>query len=179
MDAKLLPAAVSGICTEIIVGMTMHRVGNRIFLMLGAFAFVISNTLLSASSEHITYWALKFPALILMTAGADFLFTVTNVYVLSHLPTEQQSSGSGILITTSRFSSTIGLGIQTSTFTSLGGRSSGLASRLYRSYQSGFWVSLSTSALALFLLPFVTLGRQGAELKARVDDPEKSMQMAA
>lgn len=176
VDAKLLPAAISGICTEIVVGMTMHRVGNRVFLMLGAFSFVISNTLLSASSEHITYWALNFPALILMTAGADFLFTVTNVYVLGHFPTEHQSSGSGVLITMSRFASTIGLGIQTSTFTSLGGASSGAASRLYRPYQSGFWVSLSTSAFALLLLPFVTVGRQGAELEGRVDDAEKSIQ---
>ena len=173
VDAKLLPAAISGICVELMVGMTMHLVGNRLFLLLGTVAFVVSNALLSASSAHITYWALMFPALILMTAGADFLFTVTNVYVLSHLPTEQQSTGSGILITMSRFAGTIGLGIQTSTFTALGGTASGPGSRLYRPYQSTFWVSLSMSTVALLLLPFITIGRQGADLETPSSDTEK------
>lgn len=86
VDAKLLPAAISGVCTEIIVGLTMHLIKNEMFLLLGTIAFVASNALLSSVSERVTYWALMFPALVLMTVGAGLLFTVTNVYVLSHLP---------------------------------------------------------------------------------------------
>lgn len=173
VDAKLLPAAISGVCAQILIGLTMHLIRNEMFLLLGTIAFVTSNALLSASSEHITYWALTFPALVLTTVGADFLFTVTNVYVLSHLPTEHQSTGSSILTTMSRFSGTIGLGIQTSTFTGLGGTASGAGSRKYRPYQSTFWVSLAASALALLLLPFVTIGRQGEEeVKSEISNLE-------
>ena len=167
--AKLLPAGLSGLCVNLVVALTMHRIDNRVLIAVGTAAFVAFNTLLSASSEHISYWALTFPALILSTIGADFQFTVTNVYVLSSMPVEQQSVGGGVLVTMSRFASTIGLGVQTSIFTAAGGAASGPGALHYRAYQTAFWVSLVGSGTALLLLPFVTLGAQGAKLETASD----------
>ena len=176
VDAKLLPAAISAVCVNLIVALTMHRVDNKVLMAVGTAGFVVSNALLSATSEQISYWALTFPALILITVGADFQFTVTNVYVLSCIPTEQQSVGGGILITMSKVASTIGLGVQTSTFTALGGSSSGPGAIKYRAYQSTFWVSLAGSVLALMFLPFITVGSQGARVEKTSDTISREAQ---
>ena len=99
----------------------MHRVSNKLLMIIGAVAYVISDALISAMPAGSSWWALTFPSLCLSVIGADFEFTVTNMYVMSSLPSEQQSIGGGIFNTVTRVSSSIGLGISTAVFTGLSG----------------------------------------------------------
>jgi len=143
----------------------MHRVSNKLLMIVGASALVICDVLFSVASKHSTYWAFAFPALVLSVIGADFEFTVTNMYVMSALPREQQSVAGGLFTTVTRLSATVGLGVQTSIYNSLGGSAYGSGAELWRPYQSTFWVSLVGAVVALFLVPFVTIKRQGGKDK--------------
>jgi hypothetical protein len=136
-------------------------------MIVGAVSQVIACALFSATSLSISYWALTFPALLFSVLSQDLEFTVTNMYVMSSLPRDQQSVAGGLFNTVTRLAATIGLGVQTSIFNSAGGSSEGAGAVTYRPYQSCFWVSLVGSGLALFLVPFITIGRQGGRKKAQ------------
>lgn len=164
---KLLPAGIGGIIINIIAAMIMHRVSNKLLMIIGAVALTASSTLLSATSESIPYWALTFPALALSVVGADFQFTVVNMYVMSSVPVEQQSVAGGLFQAVSRLAATITIGVQTSVYNGIGGSSSGAGALDYRPYQATFWVSLAFAALGMLLVPFLRIGSQGGRKESQ------------
>lgn len=154
---RLLPAAIAGILVNVLAALIMHRVSNKSLMIVGAAAHVVSCALYSATSQSISYWALFFPAQVFAVLSQDLEFTVTNMYVMSSLPSEQQSVAGGLFNTVIRLGATVGIGIQTSIYNSAGGEENGR----WRPYQTTFWVSLVGGVLALGFVPFLTLGRQG------------------
>jgi MFS family permease len=162
---RLLPQAVCGLLVNFIAAMIMHRVSNKLLMIIGAVAYVASDTLISAMPAGSSWWALTFPSLVLSVLGADFEFTITNMYVMSSLPSEQQSVGGGIFNTVTRISSSLGLGMSTAVFTGLRGSTDGGVNAPFHAYQATFWVALAGAGLALLFLPFLTLKSQGAKRK--------------
>ena len=162
---RLLPQAIGGLLVNLIAAMVMHRVSNKLLMIIGAVAYAISDSLISAMPAKSSWWAFTFPSLCLSVVGADFEFTVTNMYVMSSLPSDQQSIGGGIFNTVTRVSSSIGLGISTAVFTGLSGSADGGVHAPFHAYQATFWVGLAGAGLALFFLPFLTIKSQGAKTK--------------
>lgn len=159
----LLPQVIGGILVNIIAGLLMHHISNKILISVGAVCYVLAFTLLSVMQEDSSYWAFIFPALCLSVIGADFEFTVTNMYVMSSLPLAQQSVAGGLFNTVMRLSSSVGFAVSTAVFNGLdasGANESNLSSE-YGKYRTTFFVSLASSGLGLFLLPFLTLKSQG------------------
>ncbi|KIY03507.1 uncharacterized protein Z520_00198 [Fonsecaea multimorphosa CBS 102226] len=161
----LLPAGIGGILVNILAAMIMHRVSNRVIMIIGAVSAVIASALFSALYTSISFWAIAFPALLFSVLSQDLEFTVTNMYVMSSLPSEQQSVAGGLFNTATRLVATVGLGIQTSIYNTAGGAAQGPGAVRYRPYQATFWVSLGGAVLAVFLVPFLTIGRQGGRKK--------------
>ncbi|KIW65367.1 hypothetical protein PV04_07633 [Phialophora macrospora] len=161
----LLPAGIGGILVNVLAAMIMHRISNRLIMIIGAVSAVIACALFSAIYTSISFWALAFPALLFSVLSQDLEFTVTNMYVMSSLPSEQQSVAGGLFNTVTRLVATVGLGIQTSIYNTAGGSAEGAGALTYRPYQATFWVSLAGSVVALFLVPFLTIGRQGGRKK--------------
>jgi MFS family permease len=162
---RLLPQAITGLLVNFIAGMIMHRVSNKLLMIIGAVAYVVSDALISAMPAGSSWWALTFPSLVLSVLGADFQFTVTNMYVMSSLPSEQQSVAGGIFNTVTKISSSIGLGISTAVFTGVSDSIDGGLHAPFHAYQATFWVALAGAGLALFFLPFLTIQSQGAKKK--------------
>lgn len=162
---QLLPAGIGGILVNIMAAVIMHRISNKLIMIVGAVSQVVACALFSATSLSISYWALTFPALLLSVLSQDLEFTVTNMYVMSSMTLDQQSLAGGLFNTVTRLVATLGLGIQTSIFNSAGGAADGPGAVEYRPYQATFWVSLVGAVLGLFLVPFITIGRQGGRKK--------------
>ena len=157
----LLPAGIGGILVNVLAAMIMHQVSNRLIMIIGAVSAVVASALFSAIYTSISFWALAFPALLFSVISQDLEFTVTNMYVMSSLPRDQQSVAGGLFNTATRLFATVGLGIQTSIYNSAGGSAQGADALKYRPYQATFWVSLGGAVFALFLVPFLTIDRQG------------------
>ena len=162
---RLLPLAVGGLIVNVIAALIMHRFSNKLLMIIGAFAYAISSALISAMPAGSSWWALTFPSLVSSVVGADLEFTITNMYVMSSLPSEQQSIGGGILNTVTKVSSSIGLGISTAVFTSISGGDDGGVHAPFRAYRATFWVALAGAGVALFFLPFLTIKSQGGKEK--------------
>jgi nitrate/nitrite transporter NarK len=79
----LLPQAIGGILVNIIAGLILHRVNNKILTGIGSSAYLGSVILLATMKEDSSYWAFIFPALVLSVIGADLQFNVANVSLSS------------------------------------------------------------------------------------------------
>lgn len=76
---RLLPQAIMGILVNIVAGLILHKVSNKLLTLIGAVCYTISFFLLALQKSDSSYWAFTFPSLILMVVGADLEFNVTNV----------------------------------------------------------------------------------------------------
>jgi MFS family permease len=159
----LLPQVIGGVLINIAAGFLMHRVSNKLLISVGVICYVSAFILLSTMHQDSSYWAFIFPALCLSVVGADFEFTVTNMYVMSSLPLAQQSVAGGLFNTIMRLSSSVGLGVATAIFTGVGGtgHEDGQLSSEYEKYQATFFAVLAGAGTSLFLLPFLTIKSQG------------------
>lgn len=79
ITVRLLPMVVSGVLVNVVCGLILHRVSNKLLTGIGALAYTASFLILSFMNENASYWAYIFPALVLVVVGADIQFNVTNV----------------------------------------------------------------------------------------------------
>ncbi len=75
----LLPQAIGGIAVNIVAGLILHRVSNKVLTGIGALAYLGSVLLLAMMRGDNIYWKFIFPALLLSVVGADLQFNVANV----------------------------------------------------------------------------------------------------
>ncbi len=75
----LLPQAIAGITVNVVAGLILHRVSNKLLAGIGALAYLCSSVLLATMKKDSSYWAFIFPSLLLSVIGADLQFNVANV----------------------------------------------------------------------------------------------------
>lgn len=75
----LLPQAIGGIIVNIIAGLILHRVSNKLLTGIGALSYLVAAILLATMRESNAYWPFIFPSLLLSVVGADLQFNVANV----------------------------------------------------------------------------------------------------
>ena len=76
---RLLPMVISGITINIIAGLILHRVSNKLLMYIGTTSYLIAFILLSFNREDSSYWSFCFPAFVIVVAGADLEFNVANM----------------------------------------------------------------------------------------------------
>ncbi|KAI9698033.1 MAG: hypothetical protein M1836_004386 [Candelina mexicana] len=176
----LLPLAIMGVIVNIIAGLILHKVSNKLLVAIGALAYTGAFLLLALKKESTSYWAMTFPSLCLIVIGADLEFNVSNMYVMSSLPPHQQSIAGGIFNTVTRLCVTIGLGISTALFNAIAqstnsssattsssraGASSGAEDAL-KPYTAVYWFAVASAGSSLLLVPWLRIGTQGATKSA-------------
>ena len=75
----LLPQAICGIIVNIIAGLILHKVNNKLLTGIAALSYFLAALLLALMKEDNAYWPFIFPSLVLSVIGADFQFNVANV----------------------------------------------------------------------------------------------------
>ncbi|KAH8682778.1 aminotriazole resistance protein [Tricladium varicosporioides] len=156
----LLPQAIGGILINIIAGLILHRVNNRLLTAIGALAYAGSSALYATMGTGSSYWAFIFPSLLLSVVGADFQFNVANMYVMSSLPPHQQSLAGGIFNTITKVCSALGLGISASIYNSESVGHAALQTEL-KPYRSVFYFTLAAAGCGLIVCWWLSIGTQG------------------
>lgn len=160
ITVRLLPMVVSGVLVNVVCGLILHRVSNKLLTGIGALAYTASFLILSFMNEDAIYWVYVFPALVLVVVGADIQFNVTNMYVMSSLPPSQQSIAGGIFNTVSKLCNNLGLGIATSVNRAVA-HQTGVDALSIRPYLAVYWFAAAAAGLSLIMVPFLTIGTQG------------------
>lgn len=172
----LLPQVIVGVLVNILAGLLMHRVSNKLLVSIGAISYVAAFALLTSMHEGSSYWPFIFPALCLSVVGADFEFTVTNMYIMSSLAVSQQSVAGGLFNTIMRLSSSMGLGVSTAVFNGVNSSDAdkGQLSSDFGKYRGTFLVALVASGFSLFLLPFLNIKSQGGRIQEERQQEERN-----
>ncbi|KAL2675980.1 major facilitator superfamily-domain-containing protein [Phyllosticta citricarpa] len=160
----LLPMAIGGITTNIIAGLIMHKVSNKLLMGIGASCYTLSFLLLGLQHSYSSYWAFIFPGMLLGVVGADFEFCVANMYVMSSLPPSQQSLAGGIFQTVTKLCLTIGLGVSTALYDAVRTHpaSSGYhAHDPFEPYAATMWYCAAVAACGIPFVFFMHIGTQG------------------
>lgn len=165
ITVRLFPMVISGVLVNVVCGLILHRVSNKLLTGIGALAYTSSFLILSFMKEDAIYWAFIFPALVLVVVGADIQFNVTNMYVMSSLPPSQQSIAGGIFNTVSKLCNNLGLGIATSVNSAVANQMTASTPAI-RPYLAVYWFAAAAAGLSLFMVPFLTLGTQGGNTPA-------------
>ncbi|KKA18857.1 MFS multidrug transporter [Rasamsonia emersonii CBS 393.64] len=166
--AQLLPMVINGILVNIVCGLVLHKVSNKLLMLIATTGYTASFLILSfMKEERHSYWAFIFPALILVVVGADIEFNVANMYVMSSLPPSDQSLAGGIFNTVTKLCNNISLGISTAVYNAVRDQNSGNA---IRPYLATFWFSAVIAGLSMFMVPFLKLGTQGGGEKGELSD---------
>ncbi|KAK2744156.1 hypothetical protein FQN57_004416 [Myotisia sp. PD_48] len=163
---QLLPQVINGVIVNIIAGLILHKVNNKLLMGIGAVSFAASFLIVGLMNEHASYWAFIFPSLLLSVVGADIEFNVVNMYVMSSLPPSHQSLAGGIFNTLIKLCSNIGLGMTTAVYMSIENTN---PSQRIKPYLSTYWLSTAVSGVGIVLVFFLTIKTQGA---ATVDTEE-------
>ncbi|KAF2475997.1 putative transporter [Lindgomyces ingoldianus] len=162
----MLPMAISGIIVNVIAGLVLHAVSNKLLMGIGAAAYTMAFLLVAVQRSGDSYWAFTFPALAIVVVGADLEFNVANMYVLSSLPKSQQSIAGSIFQTVSKLAVTIGLGIGTAILKSVSenpATSGYYAHDPFEPYSATFWFAMACTFISLLLVPFLKIKTQGHE----------------
>ncbi|KAH7378172.1 membrane transporter [Cadophora sp. MPI-SDFR-AT-0126] len=162
--AHLLPMAIGGILVNVVAGVVLHKVNNKLLTAIGALSYLGSGLLLANMRVDSSYWAFIFPSLLLSVIGADFEFNVANMYVMSSLPPAQQSVAGGIFNTVLKICSAVGLGISSSIYSAESDGEAALQTAL-RPYKMVYWFGVAVSASALLFVPWLSIGTQGHKQK--------------
>ncbi|OJJ47958.1 hypothetical protein ASPZODRAFT_64508 [Penicilliopsis zonata CBS 506.65] len=169
ITAQLLPMVIGGVLVNVICALVLHKMSNTVLMGIGALAYAAAFLILSFLKESAPYWAFIFPALVLVVVGADITFNVTNMYVMSSLPPEEQSVAGGIFNTVNKLCNNLGLGIATSIYSSIS-TELGDGSTAVRPYLTTFWFAAASAGLSVFLVPFLTLGTQGGPAPEKAEE---------
>jgi MFS family permease len=170
----VLPMAVMGIIVNVFAGMVLHKVSNKLLMLIGTIAYTVAFLLLAFNRQSSSYWAFSFPAFVLMVVGADLEFNVANMYVMSSLPAAQQSIAGGIFQTVTRLCMTVAFGVTTALFNAVQQNPTMPAywDRETQPFTATFWFALACSVVSVALVPFLTLTTQGG--KVMTDDGSPS-----
>jgi len=170
----LLPMAVVGFSTNVIAGLIMHKVSNKLLMGIGAAGYTLAFLLFALQRAPHSYWPFIFPGLLFITLGADLQFNVVNMYVLSSMPRNQQSIAGGIFQTGFRLASAIGFGISTAIFNAVQKsppRSGYYADNPAAPYAASFWFAMASSAVSVGLCFFLRVGTQGGKVGEEEEVP--------
>lgn len=76
---RMLPLAINGLLVNILCGLILHKVSNKLLMFIASLAYTTAFLIMSFTDNNSSYWAFYFPPMMLMVVGADVQFNVANV----------------------------------------------------------------------------------------------------
>ncbi|PVH99292.1 major facilitator superfamily transporter [Periconia macrospinosa] len=165
------PLAITGIVIGTLGGFVLHRLTGTVMLAISTIGFLISSLLFALTPDHPSYWAWILPAMICASIGIDITFNISNIFITSNVPADQQGLAGALINVLLFVGMSIWLGIAdyaVSTDAHLG---------LKVSYNVGFYLAVAIAGLALLLvLGRIRIGKAKSDLTvAERDELEQEL----
>jgi Na+/melibiose symporter-like transporter len=150
---RFLPAPASGIVTNIIMGLAVHKVRADWAVTLTMAISCISPLLTAIMKVRAPYWEYAFPAIALNAIGPDVLFTVSNLVITAAFPEETQALAGGVFNTVAQIGKSVGLALSAVIAGSITLQSDDPDKHgpraLMEGYRAAFWFILAITATTL------------------------------
>ncbi|CAI6307792.1 unnamed protein product [Periconia digitata] len=153
------PMAITGIVIGTLGGMILHRLSGTVMLMIATIGFMIASLLFALTPDRPLYWAWILPAMVCASIGIDITFNISNIYITSNVPSDQQGLAGALINVILFVGMSIWLGIAdyaVSTKAGLG---------LKASYNVGFWLGVAAAGVALLtVVGGIRIGKAKSDL---------------
>jgi hypothetical protein len=139
-------------------GFILHLVPGKVLLIFCGITSIIPVLLFALLPENPSYWAWIFPAMVAETCCVDVIWTVTNIFITTSLPSHQQGLAGSLI------NCTLFLGI--CFFLGLADIGVGSAGHLglAGSFKVAFWIGVVFAVLSLITLAFLDVGTARSDL---------------
>jgi fucose permease len=155
-SVRFLPAPVSGAIANVIMGLVAHKVRADWAVLVGLCLTSTAGLLMCIIQPEWTYWACAFPSVFLNPAGADALFTVSNLVITSVFPTKTQALAGSVFNTIAQIGKSVGLATGAVIASSVTARSPHedkvSPPALMDGYRAAFWYLFAMSCATTLLL---------------------------
>ena len=172
--AWYVPFGLGGLILSTLGGFVLHLIPNTILLLISSAGWVVSCLLFAIAPPGANYWAYILPAMIGGTIGIDISYNITNIFITTTLPANQQGIAGAIANSALFLGISIHLGFADMTASSL--ESEGES----KSFKAAFWYAMACSIAALVIqMLFVRIDKAKAVAVAeqiteeRADDKER------
>lgn len=152
---RFLPAPAAGVVMNLIMGFAIHKVNANWAVLLTMAISCIAPILVAVMKIQDSYWKFVFPALALNEAGADTLFTVSNLIITAAFPDKTQALAGAVFNTVAKIGTSIGLALSAVIAASITAKShdadKNAPPALMEGYRSAFWFCLAITSTTLLV----------------------------
>lgn len=106
----MIPHAVFGGLTAPFAAWLIPRVSAQWIMAFGAFTMLLSSILLAIMPAQQTYWAMVFPATILMSLSPDLIFCAASIIAANSVKRHEQGVAGSLVSLLQLYGASIGLG---------------------------------------------------------------------
>ncbi|KIW95698.1 uncharacterized protein Z519_04283 [Cladophialophora bantiana CBS 173.52] len=164
---RFLPSPASGIVTNILMGLAVHKVRADWAVIFSMAISCLSPLLVAIMKVRAPYWEYVFPAITLNAIGPDVLFTVSNLVITAAFPERTQALAGGVFNTVAQIGKSVGLALSAVIAGSITMQSDypdkHAPKALMEGYRAAFWfcVALTSSTLVVSLWGLRSIGKIG------------------
>lgn len=156
---RFLPTGITGLATVFMSSQILSHVDGYHVALWGTTCVSIACLLFAVPiPPETTYWAYGFPAMVLLTLGADTLYPGLSLFVMKSIPHEDQAMGAAIFQTIGQVGRSIGLAIATAiqlAVTDSPDRSDNIdRDALLRGYRAADWFSFAIGVVAVMIAAY-------------------------
>lgn len=153
------PWAAGGIVLAITSGLLLHLVPGRILLIISGTAKIVAVLFFALMPDHPNYWAFVFPAMLCEAACVDVLWTVSNVFLTTSLPSELQGLAGALIYITVFVGSAFFLAMSSVALGKFEARGMDMKAQ----YKGIFWIGVVVGAIALILCCFINIAKASSD----------------
>lgn len=169
---RFLPMPLSGLLANLVVGLVVHRIRADWIVLTTTVVSCVSPLMMALISASWSYWVAAFPAVFLNATGADSLFTISNLLIMSVFPGSTQGLAGGVFNTIAQIGKSLSLALVALLAESITKHSTVEEKKspeaLMEGYRAAFWFmfALSAASLSVSLWGLHGIGRVGREVVA-------------
>lgn len=156
---RFLPSGITGVITVFIASQILNRVDGYLVALWGTACVTIACLLFAVPiSPDTTYWAYGFPAMVILTLGADTLFPCLSVFIMKSIPQDDQAVGAAIFQTVGQVGRSIGLAVATAIQIAVTNGASDHREGLLRGYRAANWFSFAIGVGSVLVATYAFKG---------------------
>lgn len=148
--AQMVPLVIGGFFATASVAIFIPRVRAEYIFGISMFSFLLGNLLMSFSNYSEVYWALIFPACLLVVGGPDLSFASAGILVSNAVLPEEQGVAGSFVSTVVQYSIAIGLGIAATVESHVNGGGGDAA----LGFRGAYWLGIGLAGIAFFVVVF-------------------------
>ncbi|KAF4568600.1 hypothetical protein EYR40_009994 [Pleurotus pulmonarius] len=175
---RFIPMALAGFSVNLITGYVVNRLPGQGLILAGLVGSVVAPIIFSTINVDASYWASAFLVMIFIV-GADAVYPVGNLQIISHFNEDSQSLAGGIFNVATRLGTSLGLAITSSIATSTSERYNKVHPEfaadspevLMVGFRAAGWTCLAAAALGFIV---AAIGLRGIGVVGRITKNDDS-----